>query len=190
MELDPATLADFRRRRAWLRRAALLLVELVILGVLAAACGGSPSASASGGSGQSSYGQAVAFARCMRSHGVSTFPDPNSQGQFALLGSGIDPSSARFQSAQKACQHLDRHSHIQSPTQHEHQVQQTLKYVACMRSHGIANFPEPPPSGQMTINPGSLGIDTNSPTFQRAQQACRSYLPGGGSGSGSSGRSS
>lgn len=52
---------------------------------------------------------ALKFSQCMRSHGVPTFPDPqtgNGGGITLKLdpSSGIDPSSPVFQSAQKACQ--------------------------------------------------------------------------------------
>lgn len=33
----------------------------------------------------------LAFARCVRRHGISHFPDPNGQGHFDLAGTGIDP---------------------------------------------------------------------------------------------------
>jgi len=32
----------------------------------------------------------LAFARCVRNHGISNFPDPNSQGSFNLAGTGIN----------------------------------------------------------------------------------------------------
>ena len=32
----------------------------------------------------------LAFARCVRSHGISNFPDPNSQGNFNLAGTGVN----------------------------------------------------------------------------------------------------
>jgi hypothetical protein len=52
--------------------------------------------------------QALAFSQCMRSHGVPNFPDPKVSGNAVQLGGpgkqGIDPSSPRFQAAQKACQ--------------------------------------------------------------------------------------
>ena len=55
--------------------------------------------------------QALAMSRCMRSHGVPNFPDPEFQtgpdGGFGVRiggpGSGIDPSSPAFQAAQKQC---------------------------------------------------------------------------------------
>jgi hypothetical protein len=50
----------------------------------------------------------LAVVRCMRSHGVPYFPDPNSQGSIvAGPGTGWDPSSPKFQAAQKACASLN-----------------------------------------------------------------------------------
>ena len=53
--------------------------------------------------------QALAMSRCMRSHGVPNFPDPQFQAGpnggvgIKLNGSGIDPNSPAFQAAQKDC---------------------------------------------------------------------------------------
>jgi hypothetical protein len=52
--------------------------------------------------------QALKYAQCMRAHGISDFPDPNSQGGIALSpkpGGDLDPHNPRFQAANKACQH-------------------------------------------------------------------------------------
>jgi hypothetical protein len=43
----------------------------------------------------------VRWARCMRSHGLPGFPDPNSQGAFD--SSKFDENSPAFQTASKAC---------------------------------------------------------------------------------------
>ena len=52
--------------------------------------------------------RALKYSRCMRSHGISSYPDPNGQGTLVVqAGGGIDPSSPQFQNAQKACQSLD-----------------------------------------------------------------------------------
>jgi hypothetical protein len=63
-----------------------------------------------GGSGSSSNSntqQVIKFANCMRSHGVTKFPEPNSQGRELITsGSGIDPNSPQYQSAMQACRHL------------------------------------------------------------------------------------
>ena len=52
--------------------------------------------------------QALAYARCMRAHGISDFPDPNAQGGIALNpkpGGDLEPNNPRFQAANQACQH-------------------------------------------------------------------------------------
>jgi hypothetical protein len=46
-------------------------------------------------------------------------------------------------------------------------------YSACMRSHGVGNFPDPDSGGALKTQ----GIDTNSPTFQAAARACKSLAP-------------
>jgi hypothetical protein len=49
-------------------------------------------------------GKALAFARCMRAHGVPTFSDPTFSGAGpAGPPAGIDPHSPAFQSAARAC---------------------------------------------------------------------------------------
>ena len=50
------------------------------------------------------------YAQCMRAHGISDFPDPNSQGQLQIQarpGSDLDPNNPRYQSANTACQHFE-----------------------------------------------------------------------------------
>ena len=52
-----------------------------------------------------------------------------------------------------------------------------LKFAACMRSHGVPNFPDPTPGGGGIKIPS--GVDPASPSFQSAQRACQKLLPGG-----------
>jgi hypothetical protein len=54
---------------------------------------------------------ALANAQCMRDHGLTNFPDPtfeaNGGAQIKIgKGAGIDPNSAKFQTAQKACEKI------------------------------------------------------------------------------------
>jgi hypothetical protein len=55
---------------------------------------------------------ALQFAQCMRSHGVSGFPDPQFQGggvtESLRAGSGMDPNSPAFKTAQQTCQPIIR----------------------------------------------------------------------------------
>jgi hypothetical protein len=46
------------------------------------------------------------LAKCMRAHGITDFPDPNSSGQLQIKispGSDLNPDNPQFQAAQKAC---------------------------------------------------------------------------------------
>jgi hypothetical protein len=48
--------------------------------------------------------QLLAFARCMRAHGVPNFADPTAHG--LAVPAGIDPNSPAFQAAFQACRRL------------------------------------------------------------------------------------
>lgn len=51
--------------------------------------------------------QLLKYAQCMRTHGVTNFPDPNSSGGFSSSpGSNLNPNSSQFQSAMQVCQSL------------------------------------------------------------------------------------
>jgi hypothetical protein len=47
--------------------------------------------------------QQVQYADCMRTHGVPNFPDPGPNGETNFNGTGVDPNSPFFVSANKVC---------------------------------------------------------------------------------------
>lgn len=49
----------------------------------------------------------LAFAKCMRKHGVPNFPDPNGQGEFDLTNLGRIKASPSLHSAGQVCQSLE-----------------------------------------------------------------------------------
>jgi hypothetical protein len=187
---------------------AVLALSLVAVTALAAGCGGSASPSVaslgtSGGAGTltSSDGGSAAgpstsgsggglkiagaaqFSSCMRSHGVPNFPDPSSGGGISIgPGSGIDPSSPKFRAAQQACQKTLPNGGQPSPQQLAKMQQHLLAFSACMRSHGLPDFPDPTFTGggaqlKLRATAGS-NLDPQSPKFQAAQTACQGNLPG------------
>jgi hypothetical protein len=189
-----------------LRRAiaGLALAALASLALVAAGCGGSsapgvaqaptsttttqPSQSGGSESG-SAKGNPAAFSACMRSHGVPKFPDPDSTGRIPLRagpGTGIDPESSQFKAAANACRKLAPEEKPPSPAQQAKDRAQLLRFSACMRSHGLPKFPDPQPSGGLSINKNS-GINLQSPQFKSAQKACDNLLPGSPGSSGDSG---
>lgn len=165
------------------RRAAPLSV-MAGIALLVAACGASPSSSdsspaAAGGSSSAGRGL-VAFAQCMRAHGVTDYPDSGAPASVAP-GSDLDPSNPTYESARRACEYLHPVSHP-NQSQAAQNLAAGLAFAKCMRQHGITSYPDPGPhsgpNGGYGVN--LSGIDINSPQFKAAQQACRQYqVPNG-----------
>jgi hypothetical protein len=116
----------------------------------------------------------------MRSHGVPGFPDPTSNGMFVNNGS-FNSDSSQFQAASKTCRHLLPNGGQLSQSQRQQRTSQLLKYVRCMRSHGLPNLPDPTSSGGLNL--AGTGIKPSDPRLQSAQQACQSLMPSLGGGS-------
>ena len=128
----------------------------------------------------------LAYAQCMRAHGVRDFPDPNSQGQLNVHSGGdLDPNSPIYRAADTACASLSPVNNL-SPAQRAQVKAANLKYAQCMRAHGIADFPDPNAEGAISLHahPGS-DLEPNNPTFQAAQTACKALRPGGANSGGS-----
>ena len=170
------------------RLLALLAVAVAVVAGAVTACSGSssPLASSSHATGRPHLaGGPLAFSACMRSHGVSSFPDPTSNGGISIQvqpGSGIDPNSPAFQSAQHACQSLLPAGKTSGGSVSPTVRAQILRYAACIRAHGVPNYPDPTFNGN-AVNFGNLsGINPNSPAYQSALRACASLNPINGHG--------
>jgi hypothetical protein len=116
------------------------------------------------------------FSACMRKHGLPNYPDPNGQGVITIdSGMGIDPGSPEFRSAQTSCSKLLPNGGQPTPAQIAQQQQRLLALSACMRAHGLKDFPDPSNGGlQISVHPGS-DLDPSNPIFQKARQACQKY---------------
>lgn len=172
--------------------ALILAVGLGIAGCGASSNAATDSAATNNGGQKNStkaYSEALAFSKCMRAHGVSNFPDPNTTGRGIQLSvgpnSGVDPQAPAFKSAQTACKHLLPGGGPSSGPPSPQARAQLLRVSECMRAHGISGFPDPtttPPSdpagysavmgrnGVFLAIPDS--IDTQSPAFEQAAAAC------------------
>lgn len=131
--------------------------------------------------------QELVFARCVRARGIPNYPDPDSSGHFPkrdLRQLGV--SVSRLRATQDSCQNL---LPAGQPPLTAGQQQDYLRAAACMRSHGIAGFPDPSFSGGGVHFPIPSGIDVNSGRFAQARQTCARLIPAGLPYSGSDGRS-
>jgi hypothetical protein len=123
-------------------------------------------------------GDAIAFSSCMRSHGVSKFPDPSIGGRIPKVGlEELGVSGFRFETAQRACRHLLPNGGAGPDAAQLRQARaQALSYAECVRRHGVTNFPDPGSDGRIP-DPATVGIDQGSPKFEAANQACSKYRP-------------
>lgn len=148
--------------------------------------GSSASAGSSHGGAASPDSEAVAYSACVRAHGVPNFPDPkvSRNGNEVKVAIAINPSisgNPHFQSAQQACRKLlpnggpgGEGNHQISPQEQS----QYLKAAACIRSHGVPNFPDPTFSGG-GVHVSQKGINLHSARARAAEEACQSLIPGG-----------
>jgi hypothetical protein len=181
--------------------AAFALTGALAVGV--SACGSSSSSSSSAVAGtsvsttSSRYTARLAYAKCMRVHGVNV-PDPSPNGGPAGGGGGLGlrtlRNSPNYPAASQACASLRAKAFAfanVSPAQRAQFQQELVKFATCMRSNNI-DIPDP-----STTTGGGFGIlrqipssERNSPAFQTALKACSSVLPRfgrGGAGGGAPG---
>jgi hypothetical protein len=169
------------------------------LALLASACGGSPSgrpatvgatAAATQGSSSATSPGALAFSSCMRSNGVTRFPDPDPGGAIPKVGlRQLGVSSSQFQAAENACKHLLptggslQQREVQCarnddcpPALLQQWLNAARKLARCMRSHGVPNFPDPSAdSSGVVFNISEVGISdaaSHSPRFMADLDAC------------------
>ena len=144
--------------------------------LLAAACGGGAKPVSAA---LTNYQKALAYSQCMRAHGEPGFPDPQPNGDLLIDGPKDHLNGALMNSAGKACQHLMPKSAPLTAAQQQKLVARTLKFVACMRAHGLPTFPDPKVSSGGIEMQLPRSIMPNSPVFKNAQQACKNLIPFG-----------
>jgi hypothetical protein len=156
-----------------------------------AACGSSsPSSSTSSSANdpptpvqvQQVQQDAVRFADCMRSHGVSNFPDPTTSPRD--FKQALDPTAAHspaFGPAVSDCQHLLPRGgpNNQSPPPSHAQIEAEIAFARCLRSHGFPNFPDPSTTGELSHEMlANAGINIHQPAVVQAADACVSVTHG------------
>jgi hypothetical protein len=154
------------RKKDWLVAVAM---ALCVVGLVA--CGGSDSGSG-GGAAATEEEAGLEFAECMREHGVE-IEDPKPGENVAIDGDG-DPTTKR---ALAACDDkLDGAGQELSASEDEEFKEGALALARCMREQGIEmGDPKFPGPGQFLLDIG--GVDTESPAFRAAQDACEGLLP-------------
>jgi hypothetical protein len=157
---------------------ALIVMVALISGCGSSAPAGTGAASAGSTHALASARKAVKFAECMRSHGVSNFPDPGASGKLTIdevaNGSSVDTSTAAFTQAISACKTLEP-TGFTGGARSSAQQSAALAFARCIRQNGVKDFPDPV-NGQplvdtnripSTAQPGGLSI------LNAAMRKCR-----------------
>jgi hypothetical protein len=154
------------------------LPAIASLALLASGCGGSGTPAGSGSS-QNFSQAAFRYSACMRSNGITNFPDPvvsNGGNQISIhvVGSKRDP---RFRAAVQACSGI-----LPAPTgkgagetaaQRRTRVADALSFARCMRGHNLPRFPDPNAHGDLSIETvQAQGINVHAPGFLQTVEAC------------------
>lgn len=168
------------KRRPGFRVLTVLIAAMSAVAI--AACGSSSGHKAHRSSNRGSF---LAFSKCMRSNGITDFPDPSGAGGIQLPPS-INPFSPSFRAAQSKCNKLMPGGGPGNHPASEQQKLQLFAAAACMRRHGVTGFPDPtstPPTTQQGYSLiEGLGsnlflevpstIDPVSPAFKHAARVC------------------
>jgi hypothetical protein len=118
--------------------------------------------------------QALAFARCMRQHGIN-LPDPQFSGDNIgqQLPSRAEQGSAKFKAAEQACKQYLPNGGQPTPADAQ-EFQQALAFARCMRQHGI-NLPDPKITADGIDQSPPARMDLDDPRLQAAEHACHQY---------------
>jgi hypothetical protein len=148
-------------RRRW-PLAALALIALV---ASISACGSSaPAGTSSANNSAANAQKAVKFAECMRSNGVSAFPDPDASGKLTIdgiaNGSSLDVNTPAFKQAISSCRDLEPAGFTGSERSPQ-QTQAALKFAQCIRANGVPDFPDPA-NGQPLVDTNRIPSSATS----------------------------
>ena len=168
-----------------------IVITAIALAALLAGCGGhvSPTGVANVDTSTTeastpTQSSLLAFSQCMRANGVPSFPDPQSYAggnpKLTIHNLGTTP---RVQAAMNACGHLLPSGPRQSQETEQEvrtRIADGLSFAKCMRSHGVARFPDPTAQGDLSVAMvQAQGIDVHSPAVLRVVQICIPASHGG-----------
>jgi hypothetical protein len=167
---------SLHRSAARLTHTMTLTAALLGLVVLAAGCGGPKTPDNGAGRVLAEF---EAYANCMRSHGISDFPDPTTSPGGGVSfqinggpGSDLGRNNPSFEAANQRCQSLLPDGGSQPPAQSAQKIADEVKWAQCMRSHGLPSFPDPNSQGEFD----SSKFNESTPTFKSASNACQSLM--------------
>jgi hypothetical protein len=167
-----------------MRRALWPPAVLATIVAIVAGCSSAPAGTGGGGT-TAAHEKAVKFAECMRTNGVSAFPDPAASGVFtidaAVNGSSLDPNSPAFKRAIGACKSLEPPGFTGGKVTPQQRTAR-LEFAQCVRNNGVPDFPDPTPNGPLvdTNRIASAGTSSGMSILNAAMRKCGRYASAAG----------
>jgi hypothetical protein len=134
-----------------------------------------PSAASGAGATGSTEASLLKFSQCMRDQGFPWYPDPQADGGL-VVHNPDDVDHGALEKAEQACAKYQPGQGQQGPVPAE-DLEKIQQMAQCMRDHGFAKYPDPDPSGSITIDSQVLGVEPDDPAFQKAMKECQKFMP-------------
>src|SRR5262249_47956003 len=121
------------------------------------------------------YDGLLKYSKCMRSHGITKFPDPVMGQGLQVNGNAVGQGTATYKAADAACHSLMPGGGPSGDNAPQDRAA-ALKYSACMRQNGVTKFPDPNPNGGLALDGDKIGMAPDNPVYVAAQKACQKYM--------------
>lgn len=160
-------------------RRQIATVLILVLTGLGAAC----SAEATPNSAATTGGRSAAeYDACLREQGLSLEQYTADDGSTRLRPDKLHNDPAKISAAAQACQaFLPDAGDATNPPMAD--LQANRRYAACIRAHGVSEFPDPDPrTGDFTMDEEQAKRIKEHPAMGPALAACRGELPGSSGG--------
>lgn len=156
---------------------AAIAVATAVLAAAAAGCGSSGDASSPAAAPSSRPNVAAAWHQvvlCARAHGMPGLADPqiNASGK-AIFPSGLNVPERTRQACQATFNRLLPNAENTAPTRA--QLAGLLRFARCMRSHGVADWPDPSQDG--SFHPDARITNSLKSAFRSQLRACERFNP-------------
>lgn len=116
--------------------------------------------------------QMLQFAKCLREHGVDA-ADPKPGQGVDLNMDGVGEAKAKR--AMEACRQYDPATTSKNDPISKELEEKLRAYSRCMRSNGVADFPDPVPGEGLQMD----GAIERDPDYDGAARACEKLMPAG-----------